>query len=116
MLGHFEFAVLSAVRDLKSTAYAAEIARTLQQRLGRRVSLSQVFIALERLHEKGYVSAMSTDPMPVRGGRSRRVFNIEDSGQRAWVKTAAAFNVPDSSKMKDTAYAEPTRTPQAAPA
>jgi PadR family transcriptional regulator PadR len=92
VLAHFEYTVLSTVKELGENAYPAEITRRLSTLLGRNVSLAQVFIALERLEEKEYVSSSEEKPRPERGGRRRRIFTIEDIGTRALMVTAAAFS------------------------
>lgn len=97
LLGHFAFAVISAVSRLGDDAYPAEITRHLSKLLERHVSLAQVFVALERLEDKGLVSSRERPPEPVRGGRRRRVFQMEAPGVRAIRNTAAAFQRASSS-------------------
>lgn len=101
MLKHFEFAVSSAVSDLGLNAYPAEVARHLTKKLGRHVSIAQVFVCLERLEDKGFVTSEDTDPEPVRGGRRRRVFQLEASGAQALKETAAAYRM---SATMETSY------------
>ena len=54
---------------------------------GRDVSIGTVYGTLERLEEKGYVSSRRADPEPVRGGRARRYFVIEEAGLEALVRS-----------------------------
>ena len=96
VLRHFEYAVISAVSQLGSNAYPAEITRHLSKVLGRHVSLAQVFVALERLEDKGMVKSQEIRPEPVRGGRRRRIFQMEASGVRAIRNTAAVFRASSS--------------------
>jgi len=91
VLRHFEYAVISAVSRLGTDAYPAEITRFLSKMLQRHVSLAQVFIALERLEDKGLVSSREYHPEPVRGGRRRRIFQMEASGVRAIRNTATTY-------------------------
>ena len=91
LLQHFEFAVITAVSQLGSNAYPAELARQLSKSLNRHVSLAQVFVALERMEDKGFVSSRDSEPDPVRGGRRRRIFQLEASGARAISNTAAIY-------------------------
>ena len=97
VLGHFAFAVISAVSQLGTNAYPAEITRHLSKILQRHVSLAQVFVALERLEDKGLLTSREATPEPVRGGRRRRVFQMEAFGARAIRNTAAVFNRASSS-------------------
>lgn len=87
-VGTFEVAVLAAVSDLGDRAYAAEITRHLTVGLERRVALAQVFLSLERLEDKGFLRSREIPPEPVRGGRRRRVFQLEASGVQVISKTA----------------------------
>jgi len=59
------------------------IARELQQRRRRGVSLGSVYAALERLEEKGLVSSTVGEPTAERGGRARRYFQVTRQGLRA---------------------------------
>jgi DNA-binding PadR family transcriptional regulator len=97
VLRHFEYAVISAVSQLGPNAYPAEITRYLSKVLERPVALAQVFVALERLEGKGLVKSRELRPEPVRGGRRRRLFQMEASGARAIRTTAAVFQRASSS-------------------
>jgi len=88
--GTFEISVLTAISTLGTKAFAAEIARHLTKTLGRHVALAQVFLSLERLEDKGYVSSREIQPEPVRGGRRRQIFQLEALGARAIRETATA--------------------------
>lgn len=91
VVGNFQLRVLRCLRALGRTeAFPAEIARRLSEEEGRHVSLAQVFTALERLEGRGLVSSADQDPQPVRGGRRRRIFQLEEPGARALASSAAA--------------------------
>ncbi len=113
VLQHFEYEVILAVNSLTGNAFPAEITRRLSVTLNRHVSLAQVFVALERLEDKGFVSSRESDPEPVRGGRRRRIFKVEASGTQAIRKTAATFNRMSSAKSEisnDFERTEPSPT------
>lgn len=82
-LGEFEFVVLLAVLGLKSDAYPLSIRDAIEAKTNRVVSRAAVFITLERLEEKGYLSSRYGDPTPVRGGRAKRFFSPTASGLAA---------------------------------
>ena len=82
-LGEFEQLVLLALLRLGDDAYGMSVRRELQDTAGREVTFGTVYGTLDRLEEKGYVSSVSADPEPVRGGRSRRYFRIEPAGEVA---------------------------------
>jgi DNA-binding PadR family transcriptional regulator len=92
ILQHFEHAVLLGVLHLGPRAFPAEIARHLTMTLERRVALAQAFTALERLEDRGFVSSQEMAPEPVRGGRRRRLFRVEASGEHALRVTAATLD------------------------
>ena len=82
-LGTFEQIVLIALVRLGSDAYGMAVRRDIAQRTGRSVSIGAVYATLERLEAKGYVSSFTGEPTAERGGRSKRFFRIESSGERA---------------------------------
>jgi len=89
VLGEFEFAVMQAVNVLGDEAYGAEISRFLISRIGRKLAIAQVYVTLSRLEKKGLLKSEVVEPRPVKGGRSRRVFALEDIGRRALVHSTA---------------------------
>jgi len=79
-LGEFELLVLLAVLRGDGDAYGATILQDLQQRTGRAVSRGALYVTLERLEAKGYVSSRTGDPTPARGGRPRRYYTVRSTG------------------------------------
>jgi PadR family transcriptional regulator PadR len=107
VLGGFEYALLRAIEVLGDKAYGAEIGRHLSRELGRDVTAPQVYMTLSRLTKRGFVSFVDTDPVPERGGRSRKRFNIEAGGVRALRKTSAVF----ATSSKEVNYEEAAELP-----
>jgi PadR family transcriptional regulator, regulatory protein PadR len=97
LLGRFEYSLLRAIEILGPDAYGAEIGRHLSKSLKRDVTAPQVYMTLERLAKRGLVRSENTDPVPARGGRSRKRFIIEADGVRALRHTSAAFQAIASS-------------------
>jgi len=79
-LGDFEHVVLLAVVRLGDSAYGVTIRQEIERRIGRAVSIGQIYSALNRLENKGFISSMVSDPTPVRGGRAKRYFKAEPLG------------------------------------
>lgn len=79
-LGEFEHLVMLAVLRLGENAYGVPIRETIQDRAQRPVSFGAVYSTLRRLRKKGYVTSMEGDPQPVRGGRARKYFALEERG------------------------------------
>jgi PadR family transcriptional regulator PadR len=82
-IGEFELAVLLCVNSVGDDAYGASIRRAVSQRLNRDCSVGAVYTTLQRLEDKGLVKSWTSDPTPVRGGRSRRCFAVTGAGNQA---------------------------------
>jgi PadR family transcriptional regulator, regulatory protein PadR len=87
-LGQFEQVVLTMIVDLADTAYGVTIHRAVSElSTPRSVSLGAVYATLDRLEDKGLIASWRSDPMPERGGRSRRHYRLEPAGVRALHKS-----------------------------
>jgi DNA-binding PadR family transcriptional regulator len=82
-LGSLEQIVLLALLRLGDNAYGMTVRREIEERTGRDLSIGAVYATLERLEAKGYVSSTLGEPTPERGGRAKRFFRLEASGERA---------------------------------
>ena len=102
LLGNFEYGVLRIIRRLADGAYGAGIARTLSEELKRDVALAQVYVTLDRLQEKGFITSHLSDSTPVRGGRARRVYAVESRGLQALEITAAALAAAGFSEVQES--------------
>jgi PadR family transcriptional regulator PadR len=81
-LGSFELMVMLAVIRLGENAYGVPISREIEKSSRRRVVLSSVYAALDRLGEKGLVSSSLGEPTAERGGRAKRFFRVTATGLR----------------------------------
>ena len=72
-----------AVARLAESAYGLAIRRDLAERTGRDHSVGAVYTTLQRLEDKGFLTSRASEPLPVRGGRSRRYFKLTGAGARA---------------------------------
>ena len=82
-LGEFEHIVLLAILRLGDDAYAIPIRDEIQERTGRSVARGALYTALDRLESKKCVRSRMSDPLPERGGRSRRYFAVTQAGLAA---------------------------------
>lgn len=88
--GQFEQLVLTAILNLREQAYGVTIhAKAEQLAHPKRIALGAVYVTLDRLEEKGYVSSRLSDPTPERGGRAKRCYKLEALGERALEESAA---------------------------
>ena len=81
-LGGFELLVLLALIRLGDEAYGVPISEAIEESSGRDVALGSVYITLERLENKGFVSSALGEPTAVRGGRAKTYFRITAKGLR----------------------------------
>lgn len=82
-LGRFQQLVMLAALRLGDDAYGARIQEELESTAGRFVSISTVYVTMERLEKKGFVESWLGEPTPVRGGRSKRFYRLTEDGVRA---------------------------------
>ena len=82
-LGTLELSALLAVSRLGEGAYGLAVRHDLSERAGRDYSVGAIYTTLQRLEDKGLLASYASDPLPVRGGRSRRHFRLTGAGSRA---------------------------------
>src|SRR5579871_5086819 len=87
--GQFEQIVLTAIVALGDNAYGVTIHNKVQE-LSRPkpVALGAVYVTLDRMEAKGFVSSTLSDPTPERGGRSKRCYRLEKKGEHALRESA----------------------------
>lgn len=88
-LGRLEIAVLGCVNQLGNEAYGLSIRHAVSDVQRRDYSVGAIYTTLARLEDKGLVDSWLSDPLPVRGGRSRRHFKVTGSGRKALHEAAA---------------------------
>jgi PadR family transcriptional regulator, regulatory protein PadR len=79
-LNDFEELILTMVAALADDAYGAAITIEIEKWLERKVTLSAVHVILYRLEDKGYVKSRVGGATNERGGRSKRIYTITNSG------------------------------------
>jgi len=89
--GEFEQMLLLAVLRLGDGAYGAALMRELRRSAGRRASRGSVYVTLDRMEEKGWITSEPSEPRPERGGRPRRVVSVTPTGLRELRKARRAL-------------------------
>lgn len=84
-LGEFQELVLLTIGALHPEAYGVAIKDEIYQHTGRKVTLSTVHAALNRLEKKDLVRSDLGEATKIRGGKRKRYFTITATG----VKTLA---------------------------
>ena len=85
-LGEFEELVLLSVGILDGNAYGITVMDEIELHTGRKVSVSTIHTALNRLENKGFIESYKGGASPIRGGRSKRLYRINMAGQAALQK------------------------------
>jgi PadR family transcriptional regulator, regulatory protein PadR len=83
LLGEVEQLVLLAVLRLGDEAYAVPIRALILEDAGVDLTRGTIYVTLERLERKGYLSSWFSDPQAVRGGKARRLFRLKPPGLAA---------------------------------
>lgn len=82
-MGEFEQLVLLVVLRLDGSAFAPNIAETLEETVGRGVTRGALYSTLNRLETKGLLAWAPEEPGPDRGGHIRRLFSVTEAGLEA---------------------------------
>jgi DNA-binding PadR family transcriptional regulator len=77
-----ELLVLSALARIDDEAYGVPIAEAIEEHSGSDVSLGSVYLALERLERKCFVTSRLGEPTAERGGRAKTYFKVTAKGLR----------------------------------
>ena len=96
-LREFEELVLLSVLVAKDDAYGVSIQRILEEEAGRPVLLGPIYTALDRLSQKGLVQSELGVPLPVRGGRRKRLYQLTPAGVAA---------VTNARRIRDTMWSK----------
>ena len=85
-VGEFQSSVLEVVANREeSKRYVASIRKILGEKLGRPVSQPQVYTALAKLEERGFItSAQDKKATAGRRGRPRRIYSLTAAGRRLY--------------------------------
>lgn len=97
-VGQFEQLVLAAILSLREDAYGVTIHdKVADLAQPKRISLGAIYVTLDRLEDKGFVSSWLSDPTSERGGRAKRCYRIEALGEQALQESAAtAMRISDA--------------------
>ena len=90
-LGEFEQMVLLGILRLGDEAYAIPLREELEARTRRDVARGALYTALERLEAKKCVRSRMSEPLPERGGRSRRYYTVTPAGVTALRESREAW-------------------------
>ena len=90
-LGQFEQLVMTAILALADNAYGVTIhAKVEELSRPKKVARGAVYATLDRLEDKRLIASWLSEPTHERGGRSRRHYRLEKSGEKALRESALA--------------------------
>ena len=92
-LGEFEQLVLLALATVGEDAAGRDVYEEITRTTGRDVAVTAVYVTLNRLQKKGYVSAAMGAATPERGGRAKKLFKLEADGAEALKRARQQFDV-----------------------
>ena len=79
-LTEVELLTLAALAQLGPDAYGVTIAREIERRAARSVSVGSLYKTIRRLEGRGFVSTRVGAPTATRGGRAKKHIRIESPG------------------------------------
>ena len=91
-LGEFEEIVLLTVAILNNDAYGLAIKDEIEERVGRKVTISTIHSTLNRLEKKGFLTSYLGGATQKRGGRNKRLFEVTSYGTKAINEAKALRN------------------------
>ena len=86
LLSRPEELLLLAIWRLKENAYCVTIRRQVSEVTGRAWSFGAIYVPLERLEKRKYLTSFLGKPTPERGGRSKRFYKLTQEGLKALVE------------------------------
>jgi PadR family transcriptional regulator len=85
LLTRTEELLLLSVWRLQGDAYGLAVRRHLSELLDRKMSVGAVYIPLERLVRKGFLTTEESSPTDKRGGRRKKFYLLSPKGKRALI-------------------------------
>lgn len=83
LLSGYDEIFLLTILKLKDNAYGVTIRREISRVTGREWSIGAVYDPLYRLEKKSLIESRLSDPTQERGGRSKKMFRVNEKGLEA---------------------------------
>ncbi|MCP4724473.1 MAG: PadR family transcriptional regulator [bacterium] len=75
--------LLLAVLRLKENAYGVPIVKEVEKRTGKKITFGGLWVQMDNLCKKGYITKTIADPTPERGGRGKIYYTLTHKGEKA---------------------------------
>lgn len=97
--------VLLSIWKMRDDPYGVTIRKYISELTGKYWSIGSIYVPLDRLENKGFVTSYLADPTAERGGKSKRYYKLTNKGLeelRAIQKIYETFwdDLPDLSQEK----------------
>jgi DNA-binding PadR family transcriptional regulator len=79
--------ILSALLMLDGSSHGAPLRKKVIEISSKEIVYGTLYNLLEILIRKGYVTTHKSDPKPIRGGRSKTIYQISKKGRTALEET-----------------------------
>lgn len=86
-LTKFEEQILLSVWRLQDNSYGITIYQNIVKVTGKKMAVGGIYFPLERLVKKGYLKAFKGEPTRVRGGQSKRYYQLTQEGLKMLQKS-----------------------------
>ena len=90
-LGELEHLILVAILRINGDAYGAAVIAEIEAHTSRELSHAATYLCLQRLQDKGFVTARAAVGETERGGRAKSVFSLTRRGRERLRQSAAAL-------------------------
>jgi DNA-binding PadR family transcriptional regulator len=91
-LSDLEQILLYAIVRLDDDAYGGSIRKLVEERTGRLLSPGAIYVTLERLESRQFITSTLGEPTAARGGKRKRFYRLAPAGARALRETQAALD------------------------
>ena|SRR5437016_1866184 len=82
-IGPFEHLVLEAVDALQPRAYGSRVYAKACELAAKEINVGSIYVTLERLYKKGYLSATDAKPRGERGWQPTKIYKLTAEGRAA---------------------------------
>jgi PadR family transcriptional regulator PadR len=89
-IGPLEQLVLASILTLDDNAYGISIHAKVRELIRtKKISLGAIYVTVDRLEDRGFISSRLSAPTSERGGCAKRCYRLESAGERALRQWAA---------------------------
>ena len=90
-LGEFEHLLLLAIVRQGNDISGSDVSDELARNTDREPARGSMYVTLDRLERKGYLTSTMGDPTPERGGKAKRLYTITPAGLEALKRSGQAL-------------------------